>query len=159
MECYRLCGFVRLEPRSNLSWGLRMCQKASPLLRSRFARLKCNNCGSRPAGEMLSCRDKKASKETLPGRSPRERRAVPCAPRSTRGLADSASLRCGQRAVPTAPRKTGGPDPRRPPVLGELLRGKINCGPEVSSHKSRLTLKSTLDDSLHERFNYSATVL
>ncbi|SRR5712692_8620874 len=77
----------------------------------------------------LSYHDKKASKETLPGRSPRERRAVPCAPRSTRGLADSASLRCGQRAVPTAPRKISGPDPRRPPVLGELLRGKNRPNP------------------------------
>src|SRR5713226_8288193 len=77
----------------------------------------------------LSYHDKKASKETLPGRSPRERRAVPCAPRSTRGLADSASLRCGQRAVPTAPRKISGPDPRRPPVLGELRRGKTDLTP------------------------------
>ena len=75
--------------------------------------LNCNDCGSRPAGEVLSCRDKNVPKETLPGRSPRKRRAVPCAPRSARGLADSASLRCGQRAVPTAPRKISGPDPRR----------------------------------------------
>ena len=92
----------------------------------RYARLNCNDCGSRPAGEILSCRDKKVFKETLPGRSPRKRRAVPCAPQAARGLADSASMRCGQRAVPTAPRKISGPDPRRPPVLGELRRGKVN---------------------------------
>jgi len=36
---------------------------------------------------------------------------------------------CGQRAVPTAPRKISGPSPRRPPVLGELLRGKTNPTP------------------------------
>ncbi len=76
--------------------------------RERPRGLNCNDCGSRPAGEVLSCRDNKVPKETLPGRSPRERRAVPCAPRSARGLADSTSLCCGQRAVPTAPRKTAG---------------------------------------------------
>ena len=106
--------------------------------------LNCNDCGSRPAGEVLSCRDKKVPKETLPGRSPRKKRAVPCAPQATRGVGRSASLRCGQRAVPTAPRKISGPDPRRPAVLGELRRGKVNCAPEVSPHKSRLTLKSAL---------------
>jgi len=50
--------------------------------------------------------------------------AVPCAPRSARGLTDSTSLCCGQRAVPTAPRKISGPDPRRPAVLGATEGGK-----------------------------------
>src|SRR5712692_1317171 len=91
--------------------------------RERPRGLNCNDCGSRPAGEVLSCRDNKVPKETLPPIRAANF-AVPCAPRSPRGLADSTSLCCGQRAVPTAPRKISGPYPRRPPVLGATEGGK-----------------------------------
>ena len=46
-------------------------------------------CGSRPAGGLLSCRDKKVSKET-PTRSLRRLfEPVPCAPRLSRALRNS----------------------------------------------------------------------
>ena len=96
--------------------------------------------GSRTAGGLLSCRDKKVIKETLPGRSPLKIRAVPSAPHAaghcaTRAIAYSATRSDSARL--TAPGCA--------PVLGELRRGKVNYEPEVSSHKSRLTLKSAIN--------------
>src|SRR5216684_5864043 len=76
-------------------------------------------------------------KETLPGRSPRKRRAVPSAPHT--------AGRCATRAIAYGATRSDSARLTAPgcaPVLGELLRGKVNYEPEVSSHKSRLTLKS-----------------
>src|SRR5229473_1712777 len=60
-------------------------------------------------------------KETLPGRSPRKKRAVPSAPH--------AAGRCATRAIAYGATRSDSARLTAPgcaPVLGELLRGKIN---------------------------------
>src|SRR5712692_5023654 len=89
----------------------------------------------------LSCRDNKVPKETLPGRSPREKRAVPCAPhaagtvlyrmyecRGAHGCARAAAT----RAIAFGATRSNSARLTAPgcaPVLGELLRGKTDPNP------------------------------
>ena len=76
------------------------------------------NCGSRPAGGLLSlaCPRESNQREGHPGRSPRKHRAVPCAPRPTGALRNSHCPIWGnaQTVLAKAPRWGW--------VLGELQR-------------------------------------
>ena len=125
---------------------------------------RSNTCGSRPAGGLLSCRDKKVAKETLPCRSSRTNRAIPCAPRPAGRSPNS----------PSAEQRASGSTPARDISLAVLRcsassKGDLNIphsqsvpltlGPVVAVEHSRQENRSERALCLSEAVLFTASEL